>query len=80
MGSDFNNVNPNPTSVSFNFNNQNQALCVTVPIINDLEPEDDESFYALLSDPNSVPGHILAPNMARITIIDDDPAEDPTMS
>ena len=82
MDSDFGNVNPNPSTVTFNFGNQNQALCVTVPIIDDLISEDDESFYALLSDPNNVPGHVLAPNMARITIIDDDPdmPDDPTMS
>ena len=81
VGSDFENVNPDPFPVTFNFLNQNQALCAPVDIVDDLIFEDDESFYALLSDPNNIDGLVLAPNMARITIIDDDPEpEDPTMS
>ena len=83
VGSDFENVNPDPFPLTFNFFNQNQAmgLCAPVTIVDDLIFEDDESFYALLSDPNNIPGLVLAPSLARITIIDDDlEIENPTIS
>ena len=81
MGSDFENVDPDPFTLIFTFLNQNQQMCASVTIVDDLIFEDDESFYALLTDPNNVFGLVLNPSMARITIIDDDPEpEDPTIS
>ena len=78
---DFLQVDPSPFPLIFTGANQNQQLCAPVTIVNDMMFEDDESFYALINDPSNDPGIVLAPNMARITIIDDDPPpeEDPTM-
>ena len=72
-GSDFEQVDPNPTQIFFDATNQNDLMCVPVTIINDMVVEDTESFYAVISDPGiNLPTFTLDPNMARITIEDDD--------
>lgn len=79
MGIDFDQLDPNPSPLIFDSNNQNQALCRVVIIRNDLTFEGNESFYAIISDPNSIAGVTLDPEMARITILEDDlPPEMPS--
>ena len=47
--------------------------CITIPIINDEEVEDDEDFTLSITSAGSVPHAVVeGPSVTTVTIIDDD--------